>query len=174
MTSMVRSKKGLRTEPVRSPNIKKKLKSDPNGKSKRRVGASIIAQPTLKYQKPPIHNGIKKTVTEQTKKEIDLTIPRDIYNRPRKLESALNKLQCLDDSDREDILKFVQHMNDDRTADLTVAGKVGRLITLREKLKNTFRDATEDDLRALFNHIETVGWKRNTEIQYRKYSGRQQ
>ena len=55
-------------------------------------------------------------------------------------------------------------------ADLTVAGKVERLITLREKLKNTFRDATEDDLRALFNHIETVGWKRNTEIQYRKYS----
>ena len=53
-------------------------------------------------------------MTEQTK-EIDLTKPRDIYNRPRKLQAALKKLQDLDDPDREDVLKFVQHMNDNRT-----------------------------------------------------------
>ena len=63
-------------------------------------------------------------MTEASTKEIDLTKPRDIYNRPRKLQAALEKVQDLDNGDREDVLKFVKHMNDNRTADLTVAGKV--------------------------------------------------
>ena len=41
---------------------------------------------------------------------------------------------------------------------------------MRQKLRNTFRNVTEDDLRVLFNEIETAGWKRKTETQYRKYS----
>ena len=54
-------------------------------------------------------------MTEASTKEIDLTKPRDIYNRPRKLQAALEKVQDLDNSDREDVLKFVKHMNDNRT-----------------------------------------------------------
>lgn len=113
-------------------------------------------------------------MTEYTCEEVDLTKPRDLYNRPKKLKNALCKIYSLDEPDKTDILKFVQHMNDNRAADLTVAGKVGRLITLREKLKKPFRNATEDDLRALFNDIEKIGWKRKIkgkiETQYKKYS----
>lgn len=100
--------------------------------------------------------------------------PRDIYNRRSLLKRILKNLDLLDEPDRTDILKFVQYMNDNRNADLTVVSKVGRLITLREKLNKPFRETTETDLRNLFIDIETVGWKRKTknkiQTQYKKYS----
>lgn len=113
-------------------------------------------------------------MTVKVNKKIDLTKPRDIYNRPQLLKRTFRNLDSLDNPDKADILKFVQHMNDNRNADLTVVGKVGRLITLREKLRISFRNATENDMRKLFDDIEKKGWKRKTkrkvETEYKQYS----
>ena len=60
-------------------------------------------------------------------------------------------------------------MNDNCTADLTVAGKVCRLVSMRQKLRNTFKNVTEMIYEFYSNEIETAGWKRKTETQYTKY-----
>jgi site-specific recombinase XerD len=64
----------------------------------------------------------------------------------------------LPNPDKDDILAHVQHLNDERRAKLTIIRNISSLITFREKLGTSFRNATVSDLRDAFSKIEKDGW----------------
>ena len=71
---------------------------------------------------------------------------------------------------KDDILAHVQHLLDERRAKLTIIRNISSLITFREKLGKSFRNATATDLRDTFNKMEKDGWK-TKKGKVKEYSG---
>jgi len=80
-----------------------------------------------------------RKVAEETNKEIVFTKPRDLYNRHERLKIGLERVNGLPNPDKDDILKHVQYLTDNRRAALTILRNISVLITLREKLGKPFR-----------------------------------
>ena len=71
-------------------------------------------------------------MAEETNKEIE-------YNRHDRLIIGLERVNGLPNPDKDDILKHVQYLTDNRRAALTILRNISVLITLREKLGKPFR-----------------------------------
>jgi site-specific recombinase XerD len=80
---------------------------------------------------------------------------RDIYNRKKKLSDWIEKVNTdLDRSDRTDVLKFVEYMNDNANAILWITRCITALISMRRFMRKPYRDANKEDIRALLDIIE--------------------
>jgi site-specific recombinase XerD len=80
---------------------------------------------------------------------------RDVYNRRKKLSDWIEKVnQDLDRSDRMDVLKFVDHMTDNANAILWIIRCITALISMRNFMGKSYRDANKEDIRALLDIIE--------------------
>lgn len=75
------------------------------------------------------------------------------------MQTSLERVNELPSPDREDILVHVQQLTDDRRSKLTIIRNISVLMTFREKLGKSYRDATIPDMRAAFAKIEKEGWK---------------
>ena len=75
---------------------------------------------------------------------------RDIYNRKKKLSDWIESvMRGLDRSDRTDILKFVEDMTDNANAILWITRCITALISMKNFLRKSFRNANKEDIRAL-------------------------
>ena len=75
---------------------------------------------------------------------------RDIYNRQKKLLDWIESVKrALDRSDRTDILKFVEYMTDNANAILWITHCITALISMKNFLRKSFRNANKEDIRAL-------------------------
>ena len=70
-----------------------------------------------------------RKVAEETNKEIVFTKPRDLYNRHERLKIGLERVNGLPNPDKDDILKHVQYLTDNRRAALTILRNISVLIT---------------------------------------------
>jgi hypothetical protein len=114
--------------------------------------------------KEPLEYIIKHSIVRQGEtmvdmnEEIDLSM-RDLYNRDGQLKNAIGRVNLLPDPDKEDILKLVQFMIDNRNAALTIVKNISNLTTFRTKLSKPFRDATDSDMHEAFAEIAKKGWR---------------
>jgi integrase len=126
---------------------------------KKNINCERQSKKPLEYIiKHPIVRQQGETMVEKINEEIDLSM-RDLYNRKGQLENAIGRVNLLPDPDKQDILKLLQFMNDNRNADLTIVKNISILTTFRAKLKKPFRDATDLDMREAFSEIAKEGWK---------------
>jgi integrase/recombinase XerD len=100
----------------------------------------------------------------------DLVVPsseprnrmKDIYNRNKKLSASIERIKReLDESDRTDVMKFVEFMIDNENAKLWITRCITALISIRKFMRKSFRDARKEDIRALINFIENEYTYRN-------------
>lgn len=146
---------GLKSS-VRS--LKKEQNKDKIGKNKANKRVNLVYG-NIKRIPRGMSGGKNKKVTERTSEEIDFTKPRDLYNRQDRLKNSLETVNALPSPDREDILTHVQYLTDNRRAILTIIRNISVLITLREKLKKSFRDAIVADCEKRLLTLKMKGGK---------------
>jgi integrase/recombinase XerD len=87
---------------------------------------------------------------------------RDLYNRKKKLADWLKKVNDLNDPDKTDILKLVEHMQDKERSILWIVRCMVVLISVRKQIGKPFRHTTKEDIRAVLKSMEQKGYKAST------------
>jgi integrase len=95
----------------------------------------------------------------------------DIYNRPKQLQSWIQRIdtELEDEQDQQDILKFVEFLQDKESATLWIVRCIYSLITIRKQIGKPFKDATKDDIRSFLKWMENEkNYKVSTNETFRK------
>jgi integrase/recombinase XerD len=94
---------------------------------------------------------------------------RDLYNRRKQLTDWIKRVnENVDEPDRTDILKLIEHMQDKERAILWIVRCITALITLRIPLGKPFRNATKDDIRSILKWMEQKNYKASTNEKFRQ------
>jgi len=95
---------------------------------------------------------------------------RDLYNRKAKLEYWIHRANSdLHGTDKADVLKFIEYMQDREKAALTIIRNITALISLRKQLNKPFRVATKDDIRGILKWMdEEKHYKASTNEKFRQ------
>jgi site-specific recombinase XerD len=94
---------------------------------------------------------------------------RDLYNRHKRLADWIKRVnEDVDEPDRTDILKLIEHMQDKERAILWIVRCITALITLRKHLGKPFRKATKDDMRLLLKWMEQKNYKASTNEKFKQ------
>ncbi|MGD1839199.1 MAG: tyrosine-type recombinase/integrase, partial [Nitrososphaeraceae archaeon] len=95
---------------------------------------------------------------------------RDIYNRKKLLERWKGRARnLLDSSDRIDIFKLIEHMEDSESSTLWIVRCITALLLLRKQLDKSFKDATKEDIKKLLKWMnEEKNYKVSTIVKHRK------
>jgi hypothetical protein len=80
---------------------------------------------------------------------------RDLYHRKERLEYWINRInKDLDESDRNDVLKLVEHMQDRERSILWIIRCITALLTIRKQLGKSFRPKNQQNQKILnFNSL---------------------
>ena len=89
-------------------------------------------------------------------------IMRDLYNRRKKLENWIKKVNDLNDPDKTDILELVEHMQDKERSILWIVRCIVVLLGVRKQIGKPFRSTTKDDIRSILKSMEEEGYKAST------------
>jgi integrase/recombinase XerD len=94
---------------------------------------------------------------------------RDLYNRPKRLADWIKRVnEDVNEPDRTDILKLIEHMQDKERAILWIVRCITALITLRKHLGKPFRNSTKQDIRLLLKWMEQKNYKASTNEKFRQ------
>jgi site-specific recombinase XerD len=94
---------------------------------------------------------------------------RDLYNRRKRLEDWIKRVnEDIDEPDRTDILKLIEHMQDRERSILWIVRCITALITLRKTLGKPFRNCTKDDIRCILKWMEQKEYKASTNEKFRQ------
>jgi integrase/recombinase XerD len=94
---------------------------------------------------------------------------RDLYHRQQRLAYWIRRVNTdLEEPDRIDVLKLVEHMQDRERAVLWIMRCITALLLMRKQLGRPFRDATEGDIRSILKWMEEKGYKASTNEIFRQ------
>jgi site-specific recombinase XerD len=94
---------------------------------------------------------------------------RDLYNRRKRLADWIKRVkEGVDEPDRTDILKLIEHMQDTEKSILWMVRCITALITIRKHFEKPFRNATKDDMRSILKWMEQKGYKASTNEKFRQ------
>jgi len=80
---------------------------------------------------------------------------RDLYNRKARLEYWIQRANTdLSGTDKTDVLKFIESLQDREKAALTIIRNITALISLRKQLGKPFRNSTKDDIRSILKWMD--------------------
>ncbi|MDW0231592.1 MAG: hypothetical protein QN648_04560 [Nitrososphaeraceae archaeon] len=88
---------------------------------------------------------------------------RDLYNRTKRLESWINKVNSeLEEPDRTDVLKLVEHMKETEKSALWIIRYLTAILMIRNKLPKPFRYCSKNELKELLEWMKTKKYKKST------------
>jgi integrase/recombinase XerD len=94
---------------------------------------------------------------------------RDLYHRKERLEYWINRINTdLNGSDRIDVLKLVEHMQDRERSILWIIRCITALLTIRKQLGKPFREVTKDDIRSFLKWMDDKKYKASTNEKFRQ------
>lgn len=94
---------------------------------------------------------------------------RDLYNRRKKLEYWPNRVNTkLEGSDKDDVLKFIEHMQDKESSILWIIRCITALLLMRRQLSTDFNKATKEDIWSLLKWMDDKGYKASTHEKFRR------
>jgi integrase/recombinase XerD len=94
---------------------------------------------------------------------------RDLYHRQDRLAYWIRRVNTdLQDPDRTDVLKLVEHMQDRERAILWITRCITAILLIRKQLDKPFRNTTRDDIRSIFKWMEQKGYKASTNEKFRQ------
>ena len=93
---------------------------------------------------------------------------RDLYHRKQRLEYWINRINNdLKESDRNDVLKLVEHMQDKESI-LWIIRCITALLTIRKQLGKPFREVTKDDIQSFLKWMDERKYKASTNEKFRQ------
>jgi len=95
---------------------------------------------------------------------------RDLYNRKARLVYWIQRIHTdLKDheSDRKDVLKFVNHLQEKDKSILWIIRCITALLQLRREIGKPFSQVTKDDIKKLFDWMKRKEYKASTHEKYR-------
>lgn len=97
-------------------------------------------------------------------------INRDIYHRERRLAYWLERLrdQSIPEEDREDILRFVRHQQEEQKSALRIIRCITALLTIRGIVGKRFRECTRDDIRRFIEYMDEKGYSISTQYTFKE------
>ncbi len=95
---------------------------------------------------------------------------RDLYNRKSRMEYWVQRVNDdLHGTDKSDLLKFIEHIEDREKAILTRMRCITALLLVRRQLGKPFKDTTKDDIRRFLRWMdEEKGYKASTNEKFRQ------
>lgn len=94
---------------------------------------------------------------------------RDLYHRHDKLAYWIHRVNAeLEEPDKTDVLKLVEHMQDRERAVLWITRCITALLLMRKQLGKSFRDANKDDIRNVLKWMEQKSYKASTNEKFRQ------
>jgi site-specific recombinase XerD len=96
---------------------------------------------------------------------------RDLYHRKEKKRNLLIGLieQIeLQESDKTDVLNFIQFMHDKERSISWIIRCITALLLMRRHLGKSFKDANKDDIRSLFKWMDDKNYKASTHEKFRR------
>jgi site-specific recombinase XerD len=94
---------------------------------------------------------------------------RDLYHRHDRLAHWIQRVNVeLEEPDKSDVLKLVEHMQDRERAILWITRCITALLLMRKQLGKPFRDASKDDIRNLLKWMEHKSYKASTNEKFRQ------
>ena len=93
---------------------------------------------------------------------------RDLYNRKARLDYWIERIhKDLDGTDRKDVLKFVEIMQEKDQSILTIIRCITAILQLRKQLQKSYYMVTKDDIKLLFKWMDNKQYKVETHEKYR-------
>ena len=94
---------------------------------------------------------------------------RDLYSRQKRLAYWIKRIDTdLQEPDKTDILKLVQHMQDKDRSILWIVRCITVSIQMRKHIQKNFNESTEKDIRLLFKWMDEQNYKASTHEKFRK------
>lgn len=93
---------------------------------------------------------------------------RDLYNRKQLLQYWVDRVDGLNEPDKTDMLRLIEHMQDKERATLWITRCISALLLIRTKIQKPFREATKEDIRAFLKWMEQKGYKASTNEKFRQ------
>jgi integrase/recombinase XerD len=94
---------------------------------------------------------------------------RDLYHRQNRLAYWIKRVNSdLDEPDRSDILKLVEHMQERERAILWIIRCVTAILLIRKQLGKPFRDTTKEDIKSILKWMDNKGYKASTNEKFRQ------
>jgi integrase len=94
---------------------------------------------------------------------------RDLYHRRDKLAYWVQRVNTeLEDPDKTDVLKLIEHMQERERAILWITRCITALLLMRKQLGKPFRHASKDDIRNILKWMEQKGYKASTNEKFRQ------
>ncbi|MGB5091449.1 MAG: hypothetical protein WBN72_10950 [Nitrososphaeraceae archaeon] len=88
---------------------------------------------------------------------------RDLYNRANRLESRIEKVNTeLQEPDRSDVLKLVEHLKDTEKSALWIIRYLTAILMLRKKLSKPFRYCSKSEIKELLEWMKPKKYKRSS------------
>lgn len=85
---------------------------------------------------------------------------RDLYNRANRLESRIEKVNTeLQEPDRSDVLKLVEHLKDTEKSALWIIRYLTAILMLRKKLSKPFRYCSKSEIKELLEWMKAKNTK---------------
>jgi integrase/recombinase XerD len=95
---------------------------------------------------------------------------RDLYNRKARLEYWIQRINIDlkdNESDKKDILKFVDYLQENDKSILWIIRCITALLQLRKELGKPFSQVTKEDVKKLFDWMKKKEYKASTHEKYR-------
>jgi integrase/recombinase XerD len=93
----------------------------------------------------------------------------DIYNRKQKVEYWKHRIDTdLVGSDKQDVLKLVNFMEDKERASLWIIRCITAMLLVRRQLRKPFKDVSRDDIRTFLKWMELKNYKASTNEKFRQ------
>ena len=94
---------------------------------------------------------------------------RDLYHRKDRLNYWIKRISSdLEEPDRSDVLKLVEHMQERERAILWIIRCITALLSIRKQLKKPFGETTKSDIKELLFWMDEKGYKASTHEKYRQ------
>ena len=93
---------------------------------------------------------------------------RDLYNRKKKIDYWMGKIySVLDEEDKNDVLKFVEIMQEKDQSILTITRCISIIIQIRKQIDKPLSKVAKDDIKLIFQWMDNKRYKVETLEKYR-------
>jgi hypothetical protein len=85
---------------------------------------------------------------------------RDLYNRKKKLDYWIDRIhKDLDTSDKKDVLKFLEMMQEKDQSILTITRCISIIVQVRKQIDKPLSDVTKEDIKAIFQWMDNKRYR---------------
>jgi site-specific recombinase XerD len=98
----------------------------------------------------------------------DGSMLRDLYNREKQLDTVIKRVRDINEPDRTDLLKLLDHMQVNERSALWIVRCLGDLLRLRMPLGKPYREATQEDVKLLLTWIQEQGYSPASDEKFRQ------